>query len=502
MRELRPYIFFVYLAEGNKEAMKNLKRTVEEGIPITQIEKYLNREILEKIKRITINNKVFAWGSKPGPGNLRFYNKMAENDYFFIFVSGKLKFIAKIGPKIRSKDLSREFWGDESWELIYFLKEIKNVDVEEEKVVEEVGTIPRWGLNRFGDEKLKRIKENHETIENFINYLTGEKIKEIEVLKINEDGIKEILNNLVLDETILHQIVTALKEGKHVILTGPPGTGKTTLAQWICEKVFGVSYEILTSDPEWTSWDIFGAPLVTPSGEVKFIEGLLTRIIKESSESKEPTWLIIDEINRTKVDEVFSGLLTDLERGILKYTKIARDEETGELKREIETLRIPETFRIIGTMNTFDVALLFDLGYAFKRRFMFFEITPPHPNDENYTKFEEKERTLIEEKTKLSSELLDKLFEFIRSVRQHRLIGTAFIIETAEAAKIWINKLGKEALEKAIISKIFPQLEGLTIDAINTLLDDAKRIFGEDSIIVRRLEQMTRGEGVTKVLIL
>ncbi len=37
--------------------------------------------------------------------------------------------------------------------------------------------------------------------------------------------------NLELDATVYRAVISALRSRKHVILTGPPGTAKTTLAE-------------------------------------------------------------------------------------------------------------------------------------------------------------------------------------------------------------------------------------------------------------------------------
>ena len=493
-----PYVFYVYLSEGNREAMEHLRKTIEEGVSLLELRGYLDGETFEKVRACSRGGRVYVWGSPAGVK--AFYDKMEEGDYLFVIVGQRIRYVGRVCAKVVSKELSKFLWGGERWELIYFLRDLREADVGLDRLIDEVGGISRRGFSRIGDDKLRVVIERYGSVDRFVEVLIGEGVKEKEVLGVNEEGIRSILNELIVEEETIRKIVSALREGRHVILTGPPGTGKTTLAQMICDKVFGVVYEVWTADPSWTTWDILGSSVVTPSGDVKFIEGLLTRVIKESEERGEPIWVIIDEVNRTKVDEVFAGLLTDLERGVLKYERVVRNEETGELERRVEEVKIPDTFRIICTMNSFDVALLFDLGYAFKRRFEFFEVAPPHPDEDAYRGFERRERSFIIQKTGLREDLVDRLMAFMRVVRRYRLIGTAFPLDVAKLAKSWFEISGDAALEHAIVSKVFPQLEGLDVESLRAILEDARGIFGEDSVVVRRLERMVKGEGVTKVL--
>lgn len=56
---------------------------------------------------------------------------------------------------------------------------------------------------------------------------------------------------------------------------------------------------------------------------------------------------MIDEFNRANIDKAFGQLFTALEYGAL-------DIPTIDPKRSSEKLLIPEDYRIIGTLNTFD----------------------------------------------------------------------------------------------------------------------------------------------------
>jgi hypothetical protein len=73
--------------------------------------------------------------------------------------------------------------------------------------------------------------------------------------------------------------------------------------------------------------------------------------------------LIIDEINRANVDLAFGKFFTLLD-------PIHREKEKLEIPGSGEnSIEVPYVFRVLATMNSYDRALLFKLGYALTRRF-------------------------------------------------------------------------------------------------------------------------------------
>jgi hypothetical protein len=73
---------------------------------------------------------------------------------------------------------------------------------------------------------------------------------------------------LSLAPEIYAQLFAALESGKHVILTGPPGTAKTTLAQAVAEAAREAgrcdSYVLSTATADWTTYETIGG--LRPTG--------------------------------------------------------------------------------------------------------------------------------------------------------------------------------------------------------------------------------------------
>lgn len=136
----------------------------------------------------------------------------------------------------------------------------------------------------------------------------------------------------------IEQVVAALAAGRHLLLEGPPGTGKSTLLRAVAQ-ASGREFELVEGTAELTPSRLVGAfdpSAVLESGYQPelFVDGPLTTALRTGG------LLYVEEINRVP-DETLNVLITVMSEGELHIPRVGRvTAEPG--------------FRLVAAMNPFD----------------------------------------------------------------------------------------------------------------------------------------------------
>jgi MoxR-like ATPase len=155
----------------------------------------------------------------------------------------------------------------------------------------------------------------------------------------NNDSLQKTLSGQVVGRTReVELVLAALAADRHVLLEGPPGTGKSTLLRAVAQGL-GIGFEFVEGNAELTPARLVGhfdpARVLSDGYDPSvFVDGPLVTAMRDGS------LLYVEEINRIP-EETLNVLITVMSEGELNVPRLGR-------------IAASPGFRLVAAMNPFD----------------------------------------------------------------------------------------------------------------------------------------------------
>lgn len=199
--------------------------------------------------------------------------------------------------------------------------------------------------------------------------------KETKEIIIKEYSIFDDSEKPFFDRKEIDEIIQSIEVKKNIVLQGPPGVGKTFVAEKLAFEMMKTTdknrIKMVQFHQSYAYEDFIQG--IRPSGNAfKVKPGIFFEFCKKAEQDKNNKFFfIIDEINRGNLSKIFGELMMLIEsdkRGKYQVPLTYSDKDDVPFS-------VPDNLYIIGTMNTADRSLAI-VDYALRRRFRFISLQP------------------------------------------------------------------------------------------------------------------------------
>lgn len=140
---------------AGKKAAEHYRKTIKGSIKIDPLRFELGEDVFARLKRIYPEGDARVWGVTPSKdlANLNMWAKVSPGDVVLFTGNNRVFASAVVTMTVRSKAVAKMLWDEnddqETWECIYFIKNVKNQNIRYEDLNDVLGYSKSYPFRRF-----------------------------------------------------------------------------------------------------------------------------------------------------------------------------------------------------------------------------------------------------------------------------------------------------------------------------------------------------------------
>ncbi|MFQ5753335.1 MAG: hypothetical protein ACE5HI_15195 [bacterium] len=168
----------IFLAPASGE---NINKTIMASVGLKTFQHLLTEEEIKALQtRSHDTSRLHCWAMTENRRSV--FGSMSEGDVvlFSIRASGKFEYYGVVSCKLENEKLGNFLWEvvpSEPWSLIYFLEDVKHIDIDKARLVVELGYKSNYavpGIIKVNRMNLEIIMNRYGSLENFIESMEGD----------------------------------------------------------------------------------------------------------------------------------------------------------------------------------------------------------------------------------------------------------------------------------------------------------------------------------------
>jgi hypothetical protein len=162
----------LYFVPANRQ---NLERSIEQDVPPERLAPYVSDNVIEEIQARAGMEGIRCWAMTRTKRSI--FDAMQPGDIVLLSEKGTKRFthFAQVTFKLENNALGDALWpvkGEKSWELIYFLRNIRRVSIPKAEFVIRFGYQPNFdvaGATLVSDNRVQDFEARHGPIEDWFD---------------------------------------------------------------------------------------------------------------------------------------------------------------------------------------------------------------------------------------------------------------------------------------------------------------------------------------------